>query len=123
MREAFVRFGDFVSFDMMKRHLNELHWSYCGLCGYDEDWRVANFVEGLLIAESYDTYEFEMKFLLSVETRRRKESIRVLFADCFLKVDFLTRVGLTTETTYVIWDHWHLDHQIWPALLPSISDL
>jgi hypothetical protein len=102
MREAFVRFGDFVSFDMMKRHLNELHWSYCGLCGYDEDWRVANFVEGLLIAESYDTYEFEMKFLLSVETRRRKESIRVLFADCFLKVDFLTRVGLTTETTYVI---------------------
>jgi hypothetical protein len=82
--------------------MNDLHWSYCALTGYDEDRKAAMFTEGLLITESYDTYELEVNFLLSVETRRFRESNRILFADCFLEEGFLSRVGLSSDTCYVI---------------------
>ena len=56
MKRDFLRYGDFMSLDAMKRQLNKLYWCYVGPCGYDNNNRLAQFSECLCVEESFDGY-------------------------------------------------------------------
>jgi hypothetical protein len=112
MREAFVRFGDQLFLDFMKREMNHLHWAYHGPCVLTEELEVQVVCEGLFIEESLPTYAFALNFILDKERRRRRDSILIVYGDCMLSSELFKMVGLCNALC--IWDHFHLLKKVWP---------
>jgi hypothetical protein len=47
-----------------------------------------------------------------MEPRRQLNTVKAVFADCFLSQDVIVEMGLTNAQFF--WDHYHLYNQIWP---------
>jgi hypothetical protein len=112
MREAFIRFGDKLFLDFMKQEMNHLHWAYHGPCVLTEELEVQVVCKGLFIEEALPTYAFALNFILDKEPRCSRDSIRIVFGDCFLSNELFTLVAL--RYALCIWDHFHLLKKVWP---------
>jgi hypothetical protein len=115
MKGNWILYGNNLSLDIMKRELNELCWVYMGPVCFDQELRVVNVREALVLEESMDLYAAVMNALFEMEPLRTSDSINVIFGDCFLSNNLLPLIGLSkSETTKVIWDHFHLVKDVWP---------
>jgi hypothetical protein len=101
----------------MKRKLNSLHWPYIGAVALDHENRVVLLCECLCLEEDFDAYAFVVNSLEEMEPRRKKTSIRLIFADCFLTDEFLVMVGLERPNTTIAWDSFHLKSKVFPEHL------
>jgi hypothetical protein len=117
MRENWRRFGSTIFLDAMKRKLNSLHWPYIGAVALDHENRVALLCECLCLEEELEQYAFVINSLAEMEPRRKKSTIRLIFADCFLKDRFLALIGLSRPYTTIAWDAFHLKSHVWPQEL------
>jgi hypothetical protein len=89
MFENWRRFGSIIFLDAMKRKLNSLHGPYIGAVALDHENRVALLCECFCLEEALDQYAFVINSLWEMEPQRKKSTIRLIFADCFLKDSFL----------------------------------
>jgi hypothetical protein len=115
MREAWVPYGDVLFLDSMKRQMNKLHWPYIGPCVLDDELRVQPVCECLIKSESLDSYAFVLNALFEMETNRQKQTVWIIFADGFLTNALLPLVGVSVETTRIIWNHFYLNNDVWPT--------
>lgn len=114
MIRDFVRFGDFMSLDMMKRQYNTLYWPYSSACVLDDEERSRPVVECLCVEESSAAYVFMMQPLFSwaTGTPRTPQTIRAIFGDLFFTNSFLEDLGIN-ETCRLFRDHYHLMEKVW----------
>jgi hypothetical protein len=94
MRKAWIRFGSTIFLNAMKRKLNSIHWPYIGPLALDQENRVVLLYECLCLVEELDAYAFVLNSLEEMEPRRKKSTIRIIFADCFITDELLPMVGL-----------------------------
>jgi hypothetical protein len=94
MRKAWIRFGSTIFLDAMKRKLNSIHWPYIGPLALDQENRVVLLYECLCLVEELDAYAFVLNSLEEMEPRRKKSTVRIIFADCFITDELLPMVGL-----------------------------
>jgi len=57
MKHAFVRWGDLISIDAQKKHVNTFGWVFIAASGYNCDNQLESFVESLWIEEMNSAYE------------------------------------------------------------------
>ena len=121
MRQSWIRFGNTIFLDAMKRKLNNLHWPYIGPVALDHEKCVVTLVESLVFEESLDQYAFTINSMAEMEPRRGKKSICLIFADCFVTDELLEMIGLERPTTCIIWDSFHLKAKVWPEYLGQFT--
>jgi hypothetical protein len=115
MKQSWVLHGDNLSLDVMKRELNDLRWVCMGPVVFDNECRVVNACEALVLEEQLETCADVMNALFQMEPRRSNVSVSVMFADLVLSDDLLPLIGLAEDcSTKVIWDHFHLETDAWP---------
>jgi len=121
MRKAWIRYGNVMFADMMKRKMNSLHWPYVSLVGLDNEKRVVRFCECLCLEEELEYYAWAISSLAVMEPRRALSSIRILFADGVMSDTILLLLGLkrpnemgSIEGTDVVTDSFHLVSYVWP---------
>jgi hypothetical protein len=114
MRNSWIRFGSTIFLDCMKRKMNDLHWPYIGPVVLDHEFRVQRICECLCVNETVEHYAFVMNSLFDMEPRRAKESIGLIYSDCFLGGDLLPLLGLQRPNNNMAWDAFHLTNDIWP---------
>jgi hypothetical protein len=113
-REYFVRFGETLSLDAKKKKLNKLSWDLISAVVVDENHSPRSACEGLFVQEDIAGYAFLVRFLLHVETRRTAGSISAIWSDGILQPSFLSEAGLSSNTTVLLLDMWHLINKVWP---------
>jgi hypothetical protein len=52
-----------------------------------------------------------------MEPRRKKSTIRLIFANCFITDELIPMVGLERPNTSIVWDSFHLKSKVWPEQL------
>jgi hypothetical protein len=77
-----------------------------------EELEVQVVCEGLFIEEALPTHAFALNFILDKEPHRSRDSIRIVFGNCFLPNELFASVGL--HFALCIWDHFHLLKKVWP---------
>jgi hypothetical protein len=122
MRKNWLRYGNVIFLDAMKRKLNSLHWPYIGLVGFDNEKRLAQFCESLCSGEQIHYYVWVMQMLEDMEPRRKLSTVHLFYSDCFITEDFLEQLGLSRpinggEGTDLVWDSFHLRSSVWPEKL------
>lgn len=81
MRKAWIRYGDSIYLDRMKRQMNEFHWPYIGPVVLTSEMQVQVVCESIIIEESLPSYAFVLNNLFKHGSRRPKESLRLIFGD------------------------------------------
>ena len=117
MRERWLRFGHTLSTDAMKRQLNSLNWHYMAITVHDHENRVGVVIESLTIGEQMDAYAWLASSLFEMEPGRDRDTVTIIFSDCFLQSGFLSQIGLSQITTNLIWDSFHLLSDVFPKAL------
>jgi hypothetical protein len=117
MLKAWIRYGDTLYLDSMKRQMNEFHWPYIGPVVLTSEMTVQVVCECIIIEESLPAYAFTLNNLFKHGCRRPKESLRIIFGDCLLTETLLELVGLQESSTSIFWDHFHLMSFVWPTAL------
>ena len=121
MRKAWIRYGNTLFADMMKRKMNHLHWPYISLVGLDHEKRIVRFNECLCLEEDLDYYAWAMLALERMEPRRKVKTVRLIYADGIMTDQFLDMCGLARPSeigadtgTDLCLDLFHLMSSIWP---------
>ena len=121
MRKAWIRYGDVIFLDAMKRKLNSLHWPYIGPVVLDHEMRVIPAVECLCLEEANEFYAFALNSLFEMEPKRSKDSLRLIFGDCKITKELLPMVGIPKgQHCWVVWDSFHLTSKVWPEELGKV---
>ena len=102
MRSDFVKFGNFLSFSMMKRQQNNLNWPYFGPVVIDGSNKIRVIGEAFLVCETHEAYKAVIETLLEFTPSRTKESIFIIAGDCALNEDFLTSLNLPNATLILL---------------------
>jgi hypothetical protein len=114
MRERWIQFGGSLYLDSQKRQMNVFHWPYIGPVVHTSAMKVATVCECIIIQESLPAYAFVLQNLFKHGPQRPKECLRVIFGDCFLTDGLLPMIGLSEDTTNIVYDHYHLLNSVWP---------
>jgi hypothetical protein len=112
MRADWIRYGEILQLDALKKQMNNLQWPYIGPVVITNENRVAVVCEAIVIGETFDAYGFVLHSLEAMEPRRRLSTVKAVHSDCFLNQECLNEIGLSSA--HLIWDHYHLLNQIWP---------
>ena len=83
MRSNDVLFGNYISFDMMKRNLHDHHWPYCAITAKNEFNKVVVLIEGVIIEEKEKAYELMSKCLFGMCPSRPSSDYLCISADVF----------------------------------------
>ena len=121
MRKAWIRYGNVIFLDAMKRKLNSLHWKYIGPVALDNEKRIVQLCECLCVEEEIAYYAWVLQKLEEFEPRRKLISVRLMYADGLLTDTLLNMLGLehpnvigSATGTDLIWDSHHLSSSVWP---------
>ena len=117
MRKAWIRYGRSLYLDSMKRQMNVFHWPYIGPVVLTCEMKVEVVCECIIIEESLPAYAFVFNDLFRHGIRRPKESVGLIFGDCMLTDALLPMIGLSTRTTSIFYDQFHLMKFVWPPEL------
>ena len=117
MSKAWIRYGDTLYLDSMKRQMNVFHWPYIGPVVLTSEMTVQVVCECIILEESLPAYAFTLNNLFKHGCRRPKETLRIIFGDCLLTDTLLDMIGLSQSTTRIFWDHFHLQSFVWPTAL------
>jgi hypothetical protein len=123
MLQDFVRYGDFISLDSMKRQYNDLLWPYIGVCVLDDEFRVRCCCESISVEESFASYAWIFLMLIAKARVRPKESIKAIFGDCIMTPTLLDEQYLDMDTCRIFWDHYHLLNKVWEPWFGKDSSL
>ena len=113
MKCNWKQYGETLFLDMQKREVNKFGWAYFGPTMLDCEDRIVQAAESLVIEETISTYAFVMNSIAEMEPLRPLSSVSVMFGDCFLDDSLLVKLDID-DTCTVVWDHYHLIHQVWP---------
>ena len=117
MLKAWIRYGDTLYLDSMKRQMNIFHWPYIGPVVLTSEMTVQVVCECIILEESLPAYAFTLNNLFKHGCRRSKETLRIIFGDCLLTDTLLDMIGLSESSTRIFWDHFHLQSFVWPTAL------
>jgi hypothetical protein len=106
MRADWIRYGEILQLDSLKKQMNNLQWPYIGPVVITNENTVAVVCEAIVIGETFDAYGFVLQSLEAMEPRRCLSTVRAVHSDCFLTQDSLKDMGL--PSAHLIWDHYHL---------------
>jgi hypothetical protein len=122
--DSWIRYGNMMFIDMMKRKMSSLHWPYVSLVGLDHENRVCRFGECLCLEEDLEYYAWSIRSLEEMEPRRAVNTIRLLYADGIMSDEILVLLGLERPSevgspfgTDVASDSFHLLSSVWPLEL------
>jgi hypothetical protein len=101
----------------MKRTMNSFHWPYIGPVVLTSEMTVQVVCECIIIEESLPAYAFVLNNLFMHGSGRPKDTLKIIFGDCFLTEALLEMVGLSRLTTHMFYDHFHLQTFVWPTAL------
>jgi hypothetical protein len=107
MRRMFELYGDVLFLDAMKRQLNSVNWPYFSIVLLDGFKKVVLAAEGIACVERIATYIWLVKGALSMAPRRKKESIKVIFADGLMGDRLLTELEIE-DTCKLCLDAYHI---------------
>ena len=105
-RRNFGLFGDYISFDMMKRGINTLLFPYTAVSMEDEMNHLCIGCEGIVCGEILDMYTALTAFLAKYASGRPLSSVRVVAGDGLFDVDMVKGMGFTNAR--FIQDQHHL---------------
>ena len=117
MLKAWIRYGDTLYLDSMKRQMNVFHWPYIGPVVLTSEMTVQVVCECIILEESLPAYAFTLNNLFKHGYRRPKETLRIIFGDCLLTDTLLDMIGLSESSTRIFWDHFHLQSFVWPTAM------
>jgi hypothetical protein len=107
MRRMFELYGDVLFLDAMKRQLNSVYWPYFSIVLLDGFNKIALAAEAIGCVERVDTYIWLVQGALTMTPRRKKESIKVIFADGIMSERLLTKLQIEA-TCKLCLDAYHL---------------
>ena len=102
MRSDFEKFGNFLSFDMMKRQQNNLNWPYFGPVIVNGSNKVQVSGEAFMVGETHEAYKVVLDTLLEFTPSRSRNSIMIVAGDCILTDDFMSTLDLPNAK--LIWN-------------------
>ena len=106
MRRNLELYGDYWCFDMMKRGIMTLLWSYTAITLYDEMRHVCIGVEGFVCGERIDMYRAQVRFVEKYAPRRPLVSVNIVSGDGFFDAQVIKDLGLVNAA--FIYDRHHL---------------
>jgi hypothetical protein len=118
-RKDWLRYGDILSLDAQKKHINTFRWPYMSAVVKNNENKMAVCCEAIVIGETVAQYDFVLSSLQEMEPRRQLSSVKAVFADRFLSQDIVVRMGMTNAEFFL--DHYHLYHHIWPKNMSQAS--
>ena len=81
MRQNLIRFGDLLFLDAQQRQFNNNGFPYISPCMINEENKVAQGAEALVIQESINMYTWIIKEMNCLEPRFKLSNIKFIFAD------------------------------------------
>lgn len=117
MRDAFDRYGSYMSLDAMLRKMNTSGLPYISICVFDESGAMLVAIEGIAFIECIEAYKFMVSELLDMAGTRRKEDILVVAGDLFFNQSMVTNDFDLPNATYLP-DQWHLKKAVKEYLGP-----
>ena len=106
MRRNLELYGSYISLDMCKRDLNDESWPYVAVTTMNEFNKVVVCMEGVLMEESEDAYNFLCKNLIEMCPGRTLNQYSCVAGDGFFNQDMIER--LFCPDTKFVHDNWHL---------------
>jgi hypothetical protein len=113
MRRMFELYGDVLFLDAMKRQLNSVYWPYFSIVLLDGFKKIGVAIEGIGCTERIDTYIWLVNGALTMAPLRKRESIKVIFADGIMTDRLLKELHIE-DTCKLCLDAYHLLEVDWP---------
>ena len=111
MGKSLDKYGNFLSFDIMKRKANNCSWPYFGPIVIECNNYVRVVGKAFMLGETHEAYCFVINTLLNFTPGRLQEDVLIIAGDCVLNDTFLTSLNLPNAK--LIWDQYHLMNHIW----------
>ena len=113
MRQNLIRFGDVMYLDAQQRQFNNTGFPYISPCMTNEEGKIAQGAEALVIEESIDMYTWILEQMSILEPRFQLSKIRFIFADQKITNRLLSQLNINLTCTLRC-DSWHLMNEVWP---------
>ena len=99
MRHDAIRFGDVIFLDAQQRQFNSSGFPYISPCMFDDEGRVAQGCEFIVIKESINMYAWILKEMNRLEPCFKLKTIRYIFLDQKVTNTLLQQLGIIDTCT------------------------
>jgi hypothetical protein len=113
MRKDLIRYSDLLFLDAQARQFNSSGFPYISPCVTDNENKVAQVAEAIVIEEETDVYVWVIKMMADIESRFHPKSIRLIYGDGKIVQSLLTQLDIDATCT-LRGDKWHLLNKVWP---------
>jgi hypothetical protein len=113
MRQDLIRYSDILFLDAQARQYNSSGFPYISPCVTDNENKVAQVAEAIVIEEEISVYAWVINMMHEIEPRFDKSSIRIIFGDGKIVQSLLETLDIQ-PTCILRGDKWHLLNKVWP---------
>ena len=113
MRQNIIRFGDIFFLDAQQRQFNTSGFPYISPCMTNEEGKVAQGAEAIVLEESLVMYQWILSEMARLEPRFKLSNIQFIFGDGKITQRLLDSLGIQNTCTLHA-DTWHLMNEVWP---------
>jgi hypothetical protein len=113
IRQDLIRYSDILFLDAQARQYNSSGFPYISPCVTDNENKVAQVAEAIVIKEVTAVYAWVIEMEEGIELRFYKSSIRIFFGDGKIVQSLLESLDIQ-PTCILRGDKWHLLNKMWP---------
>jgi hypothetical protein len=99
MRQDLIRYSDLLFLDAQARQFNSSGFPYISPCVTDNENKVAQVAEAIIIEEETDVYVWVTKMMAEIESRFHLNSICLIYGDGKIVQSLLTQLGIESTCT------------------------